>query len=183
MKRLFPKKFSASSVSVPRIDHNKAAAYNLQRSKATIGPRSDASHKPNNSFTQPVPATKSLSRKDHDLVDGKTGKPGVMVRSERGHTVDKKHELIKMEGKNILELFRVWQGDRHQGVSLFLRTDVEKIGDNFCLYLLFTGNEYLFIQEYKTTRMISRIYHGRSSAEYYKKHQEEISWRITETIK
>ena len=167
-KRLFPKKFSASSISVSRIDPNKAAAYNAQRSRATEGGRASTFHKIDNNFMEVVPDTRSLSTIDYDLE--------VSVRSERGKVVDRKHELMKVEAQGLYYMYRVWQGKRGQGVSEFFQLTVEK-HEGYVMKLFFSGQEFMFVSEVslKNIRRISRIYKSRDEAMYYK-NSNRIAW-------
>jgi len=175
-KRLFPKYMSASYIHTGRIDHSKAAAYNEQRSKATEGPRSNSLHKLNNSFTQELPETK------RPRVWNPKKKAWVYQPTERTITLEKKHELLVLEGKDLFGLYRVWQTQRNQGVSEYHCMILKKIGTEFKLMLFFSGNEFLFVQEYQTTRMISRTYTGRDVAMWHK-NNNKISWIVTEAIK
>ena len=170
-KRLFPKKYSAEHIPTPRIDHNVAAAYNSQRSRATTGSRGNTEHDPNNNFLSDVPRTRSLSLWSEGEVIG---------RSERGKVVDTKHELIVREGKNLFELYLVDPNDSHHGQKLFQRMIIEKSG-HYKLFLLFNGNTFMFIQETLTTRRISRLYEGRDTA-FHAKALGMISWSIVESL-
>lgn len=193
-KRLFPKRLSATYIHTGRIDHNKASAYNAQRSKATAGPRSSSLHKPDNSFMQEVPETRNLSTHDPDLLDGNTGerlgpknwkrakKHQPMWPSERKKALDAQDQLMVVEGKNLFELYRVWQGDRKQGIVKYNPMYLEKIGTTFTLMLFFQGNEFLFVQEFKEIRRISRTYQGRDEA-MQRYNNNNISWIVEEKIK
>lgn len=193
-KRLFPKHMSATYINTGRIDHNKASAYNAQRSKATEGPRSNSLHKPTNSFMEEIPKTRNLSTHDPDVLDGKTGerlgprnwkrvkKHAPMWPSERKKVME--HPLMVVEGpdKKMISLYRVWQARKAQGVSEYYCTVIEKIGTEFKLMLFFSGTEFLFVQEYKETRRISRTYQGRDTA-MHKYNNNSISWIGEEKIK
>jgi hypothetical protein len=128
---------------------------------------------------QEVPRTRALSTYDEDWKE--------YIRSERGITVDRKHEeLVKQEQsslKNFLSFYKVWQGRRHQGVAEYYCTVLERIGKDYKLMLFFSGMECLFVQEYQNNRFISRTYYeGREYAmQQYKNntigwiHKEQIS--------
>ena len=173
-KRLFPKKYSADYVPTPRIDHNAATVYNSQRSKSTIGGRGSTEHNFDSNFLKEVPQTRSLSTFDY--------REKKMVRSERGKVVDDIHDKIwKYEGKNLLELYIMWQGDRYQGVKKFNQVVLESVGEHFKFIHYFTGNEHLFVQESKNVRFISRVYHGRDVAMFHK-NNNTITWLVVDKI-
>lgn len=187
-KRLFPKHLSASAVRVSRLDANKAAAYNSQRSRATLGSRGNIEHDPESSFMHEIPRTKSLSLHDPDLVDGATGmkvdtkrKHKPEWRSERGKVVDAKHELLVREQRGLYEAYVVWESAFHQGVMHFQRMALKRIGDNFVLWLLFAGNTFMFVQECEDTRRISWTYEGREAA-MSAYGQNSIHWRLKQSI-
>lgn len=192
-KRLFPKNMSATSVKTSRIDSNKAAAYNAQRSKATAGPRSSSLHKANNSFMQEVPVTRNLSTYDPDVLDGKTGErlgPSNWKRAKkhqpswptpRKKALDHPLMIIEKKDEKMISLYRVWQARKAQGVSEYYCTIIERIGTDFKLMLFFSGNEFLFVQEFKETRRISRTYQGRDTA-MHNYNKNSISWIVEEKI-
>lgn len=168
-KRLFPKQYSASYVKTTRIDHNKAAAYNSQRSKATLGVGEGTEPKLDNNFMTEVPRTRRLSTFDDEAQR--------WVRSERGITQDRKHDVIAIEEHGLLMAYRLWQGKRHQGVAEFL-TQVLTKREGYEVKLLFSGNEYLFIQEALTynVRMVSRVYVGDRTWAIFKYNSEGVGW-------
>lgn len=173
-KRLFPKRFQASSVRTPRFDTVKAAVYNTQRSKATTGSGPNTLHNSDNSFMEEVPRTRSLSTYDAESE--------LWVRSERGLVVDTKHAMIVAESKGLLGYYRAWQGQRHQGVSEFFTLTLEQT-EKYKLDLLFSGNDCMFIYEsfLRNVRSISRIYQGREYAmSRYK--AESIAWISDEPL-
>jgi len=172
-KRLFPAKYSASHIPTPRIDHNKAAAYNLQRSKATTGQGPNTEPRLDNNFMEDVPRTRGLSTYDFSKE--------VWVRSETGKTKDRKHELMIVEGKDLFGLYRIWQSQmRSQGVSEYFCMAIKKT-EGYVLNLFFSGNEYLFVKETRGIRSISMTYIGRNEAmeRYY---SNRIVWRLAEPI-
>lgn len=176
MKRLFPKKFASDYIKAPRIDHNKAAAYSAQRSKATFGSKNDVQHKPDSNFMSAVPRTKSLSTYDPDWNE--------WVRSQRGEVVDAKHELLRIthakEQKRSLVYMKVWQGQRHQGVLEYHRKVMEE-SDGYSIVMFFSGTEVLFVMEIGNKRWISCTYAGLEVAlRQYK--TNNISWITTEPI-
>src|ERR1041385_6955263 len=63
-KRLFPVKFSSDYINVSRIDHNKATAYNAQRSKPVRGGRNNVEPIFNNSFVDPSEPIEHRERVD-----------------------------------------------------------------------------------------------------------------------
>lgn len=172
-KRLFPKKYSASYVKTSRFDANKSAAYTAQRSKPTIGSGPDTLPKLDNNFMQEVPETRSLSTYDEDINE--------MVRSEKGKVEDRLYQLKAEERGNLLSLYRVWQNKRQQGVAEYYCTILERIGPNYKLMMFHSGMEFLFVQEYKNVRMISRTYYGRDKAmqHFHKKH---FGWILAEEM-
>ena len=175
-KRLFPKQYSASYVKTSRIDGIKAAAYNAQRSKATVGLRTDAEHKLDSNFMTAVPSTRSLNTYDWDR--------DRFVRSERGLVVDKKHELLiveqmRKEGR-YLTFCRVWQSKYKQGVDEYIcQTLIEN--KKFSIKVFFCGLEAIFVQEDEEIRFISKTYKGLSVAmQHYK--NNNISWDRKESV-
>ncbi len=163
-KRLFPKKYAGEYVNLPRIDHNVASKYNMQRSKATVGPRNDSEHKLDSNFLEPVPDTKRLSTYDHDLEE--------WVRSERGKVVDRKNELIIHEKKTLYELYTENKG---QGVFKSNWYSATRLGK--AMWLLRRGNEYMFVLKTNTVEMISHIYtdYAKANRDY---RVQRINWRI-----
>ncbi len=191
MKRLHPARYSATYVSTPRIDANKAAAYNKQRSKATLGGRYDTQPNPDNNFMQEVPRTISLTTVDWELVDGNTGeklnrreKKRVIItrrdKSKRKEVVDRKAEIIAMEEHRkrgtFLLFYKVWEGWNRQGVQEFhVQTLKENKEKGFSQRLYFCGNEAIIVQESKSGRFISKVYIGRDTAlEHY--NNNKIQW-------
>lgn len=182
-KRLFPKKYLSENIPVPRIDHAKAAAYNLQRSKATVGPRGDTEHKLDNSFLHEVPESRRA-------IFYKNGKR-YYAPSERYNTLEKKHQLTVVEqlkeNKDLFGLYRIWQsGFRNQGVTEFNKMYLDR-SENYSLMLFFAGDKYLFVQEVleKNIRRISRVYQVREdmySEAIKRKDKFEIAWITSEPI-
>lgn len=187
-KRLFPVKYAAHYIPVSRMDPNKLAVYNSQRSKSTLGPRSNSDHNKHSNFMVEVPQTRNLSTQDY-VLDGKTGKRKVIwVRSERGLVVDRKHEELRAEATNLEKkfeakkgsLYTLWQGKRHQGVATYQAQIFERTG-NYLLVLYFEGLEFIFVSETQTKRWISRTYTGLQAARqaYFK---DKIAWIKSESI-
>ena len=189
-KRLFPKKYSASYVKTSRIDGIKAAAYNAQRSKATVGLRADAEHKLDSNFMESVPMTGPLTRFERKFVNGTTGEDLSLheqkqwQRSQKGRTVDKKHELLiveqmRKEGR-YLTFCKVWQSKYKQGVDEYICQTLIK-NKKFSIKLYFCGLEALFVQEDEEIRFISKTYKGLSVAmQHYK--NNNISWDRKESV-
>lgn len=196
-KRLFPKHMQASAVRTSRIDHNKAAAYNAQRSKAVTGVRGDTEMKLDNNFMEEIPRTRSLSTHDPELFDGKTGLPIKFSksnlpgkhrpgwRSERGKVVDTLHKVWEVERKDVWGLYKVWQGQMSkQGVSEYFCRKLE-IREGYRLLLFFSGAEFIFIQEvsYRNTRRYSKIYSDlREATDIYSQGVAAISWHHEEPL-
>lgn len=176
MKRLFPAKYSASMTKTPRFDATKAAAYNSQRSKATVGSGGNTEHNTNSSFMQERITHKFIKygKEYHAPDDG-----GWMKFDYNGA----RHTLVRVD--NLLTLYRAWQGQRRQGVSEFqcciLKENKEK---GYKLMLLFCGTEYMFIQETAVRRWISKTYVTTQDlrSEAFSKSVGEISWIHTEDI-
>jgi len=163
-KRLFPKSFSSTSVRTSRLDSFKAAAYNMQRSKVTTGSRGNTEHKLGNSFTQDIP---------------ETIQPRFRI-TEKSKTIETRNELLIVESSSLFTLYRVWQGQNHQGVDAFYCTVLEKHGQYSCT-LFFSGNEYIIVLENGDIRMISSTYHSREEI-LQRKNQNKLSWVLTESI-
>src|SRR5258706_3896274 len=100
LKRLTPKKYAGEYVSTPRLDHNMAAAYNMQRSKATVGPREDSEPKLENNFTQEVPETV------------KSGYGYIL--SERAAAQRTRQIILDYEKRELLSLYVDWINGQSQ---------------------------------------------------------------------
>lgn len=192
-KRLFPKHLAASTVKVSRIDPNKIAAYASQRSKATVGPRDNVEHKLDNSFMQDIPITQRLHTRvlistDERTVDLKTGKkkhqPVWAKLSPRAHSLDRRDDLQWVADKGLIALYRLWRGDKIQGVSQFFVRILKEKEDGYKLMLFFSGDDYLFIQEVpcEDIRRVSKTYHDVSTAEARRK-SWDIAWIHIEKLK
>lgn len=199
-KRLFPKNMQATSVRVPRVDANKAAAYNAQRTKATQGPRSNSEHIPDNSFTQPIPETKKsraiapwweVMDLDEKKNERRRLKDTPKVKQFQGPPRDKvvadKHGLMvvdtRHEMKDTVFFYRVWQSKDKQGVQEYFRRVLDETPGQYCLSLFFSAGEYFFVQEvfFKNTRRISAMYTDMST--YHSKVRTmEINWVKVERI-
>jgi hypothetical protein len=193
-KRLFPKQYQSTYISAPRIDHNKAYAYNQQRSKATVGPRWDVEPKLDNNFMEEVPRTNSLTTFDPELIDGKTGEP---VRTRKKHqprwptprkeAVDLKHEMLVIEQKrkdgNLLMFYKVWQGsNRLQGVHEY-HSKLMKDRNGIKTTMYFSGLEVLFVMEDHEERFISKTYRGMDQAMWaYNDKKQGITWLRREKV-
>lgn len=154
-KRLFPKRFSASVVNTPRIDSNKAAAYNAQRSKATVGPRHDTEHKLGGSWNQEVPETR------HRRVWDRNKRVWMTMPTYKLEVEKTRDELVVIEKAGLITLYKIWQDQmRDQGVSEYHCRVLERIGDSFKVMLFFSGDKFLFVQEYKNVRRYSKEYTG-----------------------
>lgn len=182
-KRLFPKNMSASSVRTPRIDSSKAAAYNSQRSPATVGSRNDIEHKPNNSFTQSLPPTHftHYGEKRYNPDDG------TWNMSERGKVFERKHNMLVVEGKGLFGLYRVWQsGMRNQGVTeYYCLTLKENKEEKISFKLFFSGSEYLYVWESEGTRRISKTYirsHDMRKEAIQRLENNKVAWPHKEDI-
>jgi len=176
VKRLFPAKYSASMTRTPRFDAPKAAAYNSQRSKATVGSRGNTEHNAHSSFMQERNEQPFLKygKKYFAPDDG-----GWMKYDYNGA----RHSLMRVD--NLLSLYRVWQGKRRQGVCEYhcciLKENKEK---QYKLMLFFSGMEYLFVQEAGERRWISITYTTTKDlrSDAFKKGVGEIAWIHTENI-
>jgi hypothetical protein len=93
-----------------------------------------------------------------------------------------RNELMIVENSSLFSLYRVWQGQNHQGVDAFYCTVLEKHGQYKCM-LFFSGNEYIIVLENGSTntRMISSTYHSREDILQRKK-ENKLSWVLTESI-
>jgi hypothetical protein len=89
--------------------------------------------------------------------------------------------IIEKKDEKMISLYRVWQARKAQGVSEYYCTIIERIGTDFKLMLFFSGNEFLFVQEFKETRRISRTYQGRDTA-MHNYNKNSISWIVEEKI-
>ena len=176
-KRLFPKAFSSTSVKTSRLDANAAAAYNSQRSAATIGSRGNTEHKLGNSFTQDIPETHH-PRWWHPT----RNKWYYLPLSPKIETIKTRNEVMIVENSNLFSLYRVWQGQRGQGVDQFYCTVLEQHAYYKCM-LFFSGNEYIIVLENESsnTRMISDTYRDRADILQRKK-ENRLRWIITESI-
>lgn len=176
MKRLFPAKYSASMTKTPRFDAPKAAAYNSQRSKATVGSGGSTEHNANSSFMKERVTHTFIKygKKYHAPDDG-----GWMKYNYNGT----KHNIVRVD--NLLSLYRTWQGQRRQGVCEYhcciLKENKEK---EYKLMLFFSGTEYLFVQEAGERRWISKTYITTQDlrSEAFKKTVGEIAWIHSEDI-
>jgi hypothetical protein len=191
-KRLFPKNMQANFIPVPRVDPNKAAAYNAQRSKATSGPSNDVEHKPDNSFMEDVPKTVSriVVWQHHRTMDPKTGKkrhiPGWYDPVAKSFPIVDSHNLMVVKGKkeerDTQFFYRVWQAERGQGIQEF-HCRVMEARDNYKFMLFHSGDDYFFVQEvlFKNVRRISVMYKGLSGAAA-RKDSMNINWIVVERI-
>ena len=173
MKRLFPRQYSAAYVKTSRIDPMKSAAYNAMRSRATIGSGDGVLPNLDNNFMSEVPRTRSLSTYDNEA--------RVWVRSVRGVTVDRKHQVLEVQAQGLIKMFQLWVGSRGSGLKEFFSRTVEEY-PGYKLELLFSGNEFMYVSTVsaKNIRRISRIYNGREEA---MAHRERIAWIIEEPLK
>ena len=176
-KRLFPRHMSAHYISTSRIDPNKASAYNAQRTRATRGSRGDTEHDPNSGFMQelpPEPFTR-YGKKYYKPDDGG------YFKSQRGLVLERKHELLILESKDLFGLYRVWQNGRYkQGVSTFYCQYLEgNRNTDRKIMLFFCVNDCLIISEYDGHRSISKTYQGRDKilSRYKNNNIAWVVWR------
>lgn len=186
MKRLFPAKYSASMTKTPRFDAPKAAVYNSQRSKATVGGGGNTEHNFNSNFLKEEPRTRSphvhwRKWRKYRFEDVNAD----AAFTPRGQAIIDMKQLMAVETKDLFSLYRVWQGKRRQGVCEYhcciLKENKEK---EYKLMLFFSGTEYLFVQEAGERRWISKTYITTRDlrSEAFTKSVGEIAWVHTEDI-
>lgn len=177
-RKRIPANMRASFIPTSRIDPNKAAAYNAQRTKAILGSGPDTEHNPNSGFMQEVPKTFTKYSKQYYMPDD-----GGYFKSQKGLTVQRREELKIVEHQGLFGLYRVWQSEsKKQGVSQYLCRVLDE-SPGYWFRLFFSGDEYLFVQESleQNTRRISRTYQGLSTA-IARKRENKIAWIVTEAL-
>lgn len=185
-KRLFPKKFQATTVKTKRFDPNVAGAYNSQRSRATLGSKNNVLPNLTNNFMEQVPRTRSLTTFDEDTLD--------YVRSERGKVVDRKHLELEREAMSLLDHIKCDKGSYFDAfiqrkISMPLSTRYhclmlkEYRHTSYKLMVFFSGDEYVFVQEYEGLRMISSTYKGTTGEAVQRYKDQQMGWCSKEEIK
>lgn len=163
LKRLTPKRYAGEYVSTPRLDHNMAAAYNMQRSKATVGPREDSEPKLENNFTKEVP----LTRTDYGY-----------IFSERAAAQRTRQVIMDYEKRDLFSLYLDWnKGHGKHKPNWFFVVDLD---DDY--FIIFRGNEAIIVYLGTQGQYISVTYEGNMAA-VRAKCNGTVAWRTIEPFK
>lgn len=99
-----------------------------------------------------------------------------LKHSDKKLTEEKKHNEVAREQRSLIDtLYTVWQGTKHQGLKKFYEDVLVKRGDTFKLSLIFSGREFLFVQETETKRWVSKTYASRDLA-MAKYNSQRVEW-------
>jgi hypothetical protein len=146
-----------------------SAIYNEQRSRTVHGSNNNVEPNFNNNFMEEVPRTKSNSMFDPDLVDGKTGKRGMLLRSERGKVLDTRADLMAANKKDLHDIVK---HNNFQSCSLYQMQLMQEYNNgHYKLIMYIRGNEVLFVQDVDGDCLISQTYG--SLKEAIQKHSEQ----------
>lgn len=189
-----PKRYQSDFINVyGGLDQNKIRAYqifnNRSRVLSTKGKRGDNEPVLNNTFTREVPAT--VSKPMYYGVHPKVNKPMEYMDKDRKGEIVKHVEVLRSEEAEAREehspfkvwlptpkrkaevraremaqtrtLYEVWQSERRQGVKQFHELVIEK-KPGFCAKFIFSGQEWMIVQESTERRFISKIYKTRQEA-------------------
>lgn len=153
-KRLFPRRMASDYINTNRgIDTNKTQSYdflnNRSRVRSTKGRRGETEPVLGNTFTKEVPETVSKQQFFDEDVNAwrPTPRRAAMIKAINQ---TKKGELL-------LAIYAVWAGQRHHGIVEFQHKYIREWED-YKLILYFAGEEFIFVQETKDKRWISRTY-------------------------
>jgi len=152
----------------------KAKSYDIFNNQQRVKSTSGGEQLQNNTFMKPVPRTEHLTVYNPETTFDPTEPVEYewkevinvgWIKTARRKAIDKKievedEEYLRKRGEWLAHaLAKVWQGSRSQGVVEYHCLVLEHYPvAEFKLMLYFAGREWIFVQESKNIRRVSRTY-------------------------